>query len=41
MKQRRLILALIDLLFVNAAVVIALAVWALRGDKDLRDLLTT
>jgi exopolysaccharide biosynthesis polyprenyl glycosylphosphotransferase len=41
MKQRRLVLALIDLLFVNAAVVIALAVWALRGDKDLRDLLTT
>jgi len=41
MQQRRLILALIDLLFVNAAVVIALAVWALRGDKDLRDLLTT
>jgi exopolysaccharide biosynthesis polyprenyl glycosylphosphotransferase len=41
MQQRRLVLALIDLLFVNAAVVIALAVWALRGDKDLRDLLTT
>jgi exopolysaccharide biosynthesis polyprenyl glycosylphosphotransferase len=41
MKERRLFLALIDLLLVNAAVVIAFAVWSLRGDKELRELLTT
>lgn len=41
MKERRLFLTLIDLLFVNAAVVIAFAVWSLRGDKELRELLTT
>lgn len=41
MKDRRLFLILIDLLFVNAAVVIAFAVWSWRGDKDLRDLITT
>ncbi|MEW5719636.1 MAG: sugar transferase, partial [Chloroflexota bacterium] len=41
MRERRLFLALIDLLLVNAAVVIAFAVWSLRGDKELRELLTT
>jgi FlaA1/EpsC-like NDP-sugar epimerase len=41
MKERRLFLALIDLFLVNAAVVIAFAVWSLRGDKELRELLTT
>jgi exopolysaccharide biosynthesis polyprenyl glycosylphosphotransferase len=41
MKERRLFLALIDLLLVNAAVVIAFAVWSLRGEKELRELLTT
>ena len=41
MKERRLFLALIDLLLINAAVVIAFAVWSLRGDKELRELLTT
>ena len=41
MKERRLFLALIDLLLVNAAVLIAFAVWSLRGDKELRELLTT
>lgn len=41
MKERRLFLALVDWLLVNAAVVIAFAVWSLRGDKELRELLTT
>ena len=41
MKERRLFLASIDLLLVNAAVVIAFAVWSLRGDRELRELLTT
>ena len=40
MRERRLFLALIDLLLVNAAVVIAFAVWSLRGDKELLELLT-
>ncbi|MCI0476923.1 MAG: hypothetical protein L0Y55_11790, partial [Anaerolineales bacterium] len=41
MKERRLFLALADLLLVNAAVIIAFVVWSLRGDKELRELLTT
>ena len=41
MKERRLFLALIDLLLVNAAVVLAFVVWSLRGDKELGELLTT
>ncbi|MBM3127937.1 MAG: sugar transferase [Chloroflexi bacterium] len=41
MKERRLFLALIDLLLVNAAVIIAFVVWSSRGDKELRELLTT
>lgn len=41
MKDRRLFLTLVDLLLVNVAVVVAFAVWSLRGEKDLRELLTT
>ncbi len=41
MKERRLFLVLVDLFLVNAAVVLAFAVWAARGDKDLRELLVS
>ncbi len=34
MRERRLFLIAIDLLLVNLAVLIAFAVWALRGEKD-------
>ena len=34
MKDRRALLVIVDLLLVNIAVLLALAVWALRGDKD-------
>ncbi len=34
MKERRAILFVVDVVLVNIAVLIALAVWALRGDKD-------
>jgi exopolysaccharide biosynthesis polyprenyl glycosylphosphotransferase len=40
MKDRRLFLILIDLLCINAAVIIAFVIWSLRGDKEMRDLLT-
>ena len=39
MKERRLFLILIDLFLINAAVMIAFAVWSLRGDKELAELL--
>jgi exopolysaccharide biosynthesis polyprenyl glycosylphosphotransferase len=41
MKERRLFLVLIDLLIVNAAVVAALAIWALRGEKDFGELVSS
>ncbi len=34
MKERRAILAVVDVVLVNVAVLVALAIWALRGDKD-------
>ncbi len=40
MKERRLFLILVDLFLINAAVVLAFAVWAVRGERDLRALLT-
>ncbi|MBI5035626.1 MAG: sugar transferase [Chloroflexi bacterium] len=40
MKDRRLFLILIDLVFINAAVVIAFVVWSARGDVSLNELLT-
>lgn len=40
MRERRIFLALVDLLLVSAAVVFAFAAWSWRGDKELRDLLT-
>ncbi|MDE3091835.1 MAG: hypothetical protein KGJ80_20880, partial [Chloroflexota bacterium] len=39
MKERRLFLILIDLLLINAAVILAFAIWAYRGDKDFGGLL--
>ncbi len=41
MKERRLFLILVDLLLVNLAVLIAFAVWSLRGDKDFDALVRT
>lgn len=34
MNERRAILVLVDLALVNVAVLVALAIWALRGDKE-------
>lgn len=34
MKERRALLAVVDLLLVNIAVLLALGIWALRGDMD-------
>lgn len=41
MRERRLFLVLIDVLLVNAAVLLAFAIWALRGDKTFENLLST
>ncbi len=41
MKERRLFLVLIDLLLINAAVILAFAIWALRGDKEFATLLSS
>lgn len=41
MKDRRLFLAFVDLLCINAAVVLAFAVWSWRGERALRDLFAT
>ncbi len=41
MKERRLFLILVDLLLINLAVLIAFAVWSLRGDKDFDALVRT
>lgn len=41
MSERRLFLVLIDLLLINAAVVLAFAVWSARGDIALGVLVTT
>ncbi len=41
MKERRLFLVLIDLLFINAAVVLAFAIWSYRGDKTFAVLLSS
>ena len=41
MKERRAFLLLVDLCAVNLAVIAAFAVWSVRGDKDLHDLVFT
>ncbi|MBI3537022.1 MAG: sugar transferase [Chloroflexi bacterium] len=41
MRERRLFLILVDLLFINLAVVIAFAVWSLRGEKEFDALIAT
>ncbi len=41
MRERRLFLLGADLFLINAAVVLAFAIWALRGDKAFTDLLAT
>lgn len=41
MKERRLFLIIVDLILVNAAVFLAFAIWALRGDETLATLLAT
>ncbi len=41
MRERRLFLVLIDLVLINAAVVLAFAIWAFRGDKTFTDLLAS
>ena len=41
MRERRLFLAVVDLLLINAAVVLALVLWSYRGDRDFDVLLTT
>lgn len=38
MKDRRLFLILIDLIFINAAVVLAFVVWSVRGEVSLTEL---
>lgn len=40
MRERRLFLVLIDVLLINAAVMLAFAVWAVRGDIGLNQLLS-
>lgn len=41
MKERRLFLILIDLLLVNAAVILAFAIWSYRGEKEFIALLSS
>lgn len=41
MRERRLFLVLIDLVLVNAAVVLAFAIWSYRGDKEFAALLSS
>ncbi len=40
MRERRLFLVLIDVLLINAAVMLAFAVWSVRGEIDLNQLLS-
>jgi exopolysaccharide biosynthesis polyprenyl glycosylphosphotransferase len=41
MKERRILLILVDLFLVNLAAIIAFVVWAIRGEKTMQQLLTT
>jgi exopolysaccharide biosynthesis polyprenyl glycosylphosphotransferase len=40
-RERRLFLVIIDLLLINAAVVLSFAIWAFRGDKTFQSLLSS